>query len=200
MSKKVWFAGGKKDTKVKASNPSKMPGCHKKQKRITFHNEGVDRKCDGGSHVANLARYVRDKNIYYHFVYCPDCGHWAQIIPVDAAARSQVGGSVNSKCGNSANRHGKVNIQICFAGYGNKNLPNPKNWKGKSKFKKIAKEWNIKPRAVNFNKVNRSYDQWNNKSIGWFMHGSGPRDDHHDIVGNNLDWKKFKKFVLEIED
>ena len=89
-------------TKVPANGTSKMPKCHTSFKRITLHNEGVDRKCDGGQHVINLARYVRDKNIYYHFVYCPDCGQWAQIAPVRAAARSMVGGAVCS-AGNSAN-------------------------------------------------------------------------------------------------
>ncbi len=195
MSKKVWFS----KTKVKPkSSPSSMGGCHSKRRKIVFHNEGVNRDCDGtGQHVKNLAKYVVDKNIYYHFIYCPKCGQWAQTIPVDKAARSLKGGAVDS-CGNSGNRCGKVAIQICFAGYGSKKLPNPKNWKNKAKFKKIADEWNIKPKKRNFEKVNRSKSKWNDKAIGWHSHSHSPNNDHHDIVGNQLDWKMFKKHVLKI--
>jgi len=196
--KKNWYSGGDQSTKVKASNPSKMPGCHP-NKKITLHNEGVSRQCDGGQHVINLAKYVRDKGIYYHGCYCPDCGQWAWIIPIDCAARSQVGGSVNS-CGNSANRCGVINVQICFAGYGpDKKLPNPKNWKNAKKFKKIAEGWGVPAKARNMNKVNRSRDKWNDPSIGWHTHACGPNDDHTDCVGNEFDWKKFKKHVLKVD-
>ena len=178
-----------------------MGGCHSKRRKFVLHNEGVNRTCDGtGEHVKNLAKYVNSQGsgIYYHFIYCPDCGQWAQAIPVDKAARSLKGGAVDS-CGNSGNRCGKVAIQICFAGYGSKKLPNPKNWKNKKKFKKIAEEWNIKPKSRNFEKVSRSKNTWNDKSIGYHAHSHAPHNDHHDIVGNKLDWKKFKKHVLKID-
>ena len=200
MSKKVWFCG-KNCKKVKpSSSPSSMNGCHSKRRKFVFHNEGVNRNCDGGQHVINLAKYVNSQGsgIYYHFIYCPDCGQWAQAIPVDKAARSLKGGAVDS-CGASGNRCGKVAIQVCFAGYGSKKLPNPKNWKNKGKFKKIAKEWGIKPKARNFEKVNRSKSKWNDKAIGYHAHSHAPNNDHHDIVGNKLDWKNFKKHVLEID-
>ena len=201
MSKKVWFCGKKTCQKVKPSSaPSSMNGCHSKRRKFVFHNEGVNRNCDGGQHVINLAKYVNSQGsgIYYHFIYCPDCGQWAQAIPVDKAARSLKGGAVDS-CGASGNRCGKVAIQVCFAGYGSKKLPNPKNWKNKGKFKKIAKEWGIKPKARNFEKVNRSKSKWNDKAIGYHAHSHAPNNDHHDIVGNKLDWKNFKKHVLEID-
>ena len=194
MTKK-WFAGGDNAVKVKASGSS--PGnCHRDARFITFHNEGVNRSCTPG-HVESLARYVRDKNIYYHFTYCPLCGQWAQIIPVDHAARSMKGGAVCS-AGNSANRHG-INIQVCFAGYGTQKLPDPKDWKNAKKFKKIAKEWNIPPKKLNFDKQYRSKEKWCDTSRGYRGHQHGPWDDHHDIQENKFNFKSFKKNVLKID-
>jgi len=194
--KKVWW-GGKNCVKVKASGSS--PGsCHRDARFITFHSEGVDRQCDGGAHVKSLAQYVVNQGIYYHFVYCPDCGQWAQIIPVDHAARSMKGGSVCS-AGNSANRHG-INIQICLAGYGTsaKKLPAPKKWKNSKKFKNIAEEWGVNPKKMDFSKQIRSSEKWRNKDRGWRGHQHGPHDDHNDIQPNKFDWKAFKKDVLKV--
>ncbi len=196
--KKSWYAGGDKATKVKASGSTLMPGCHSGFRRITFHSEGVDRKCDGGAHVKNLAKYVVQQNIYYHFVYCPDCGYWAQIIPVEHAARAMKGGAVCS-AGNSANRHGRLNIQICIAAYGTsaKKLPPPKEWKNTKKFKKIVDAWDIKPKSLDFSKQIRSKDKWCNDSKGFAGHQHGPMDDHNDIQPNKFDWKAFKKDILK---
>ncbi len=193
---KTWFAGGDKATKVKASGSSKG-NCHRDSRFITFHSEGVDRKCDGGAHVKSLAQYVIQQNIYYHMVYCPDCGHWAQIIPVDHAARAMKGGAVCS-AGNSANRHG-INIQICIAGYGTsaKKLPPPKKWKNTKKFKKISEEWGVNPKSLDYSKQIRSNEKWCKKGKGWRGHQHGPKDDHNDIQPNKFDWKAFKKDVLK---
>ena len=196
--KKSWYAGGDKATKVKASGSSRMPGCHTNFRRITFHSEGVDRTCDGGAHVASLARYVVQQNIYYHMVYCPDCGHWAQIIPIEHAARAMKGGSVCS-AGNSANRHGLLNIQICIAAYGTsaKKLPPPSKWKNTKKFKKIVDDWDINPKALDYSKQIRSKEKWCKEGKGFAGHQHGPTDDHNDIQPNKFDFKAFKKDVLK---
>lgn len=185
----------KRVAKVPASGFERMPGCHSNFKRITLHNEGVDRKCDGGAHVENLARYVRDKGIFYHFVYCPDCGHWAQIVPISAAARSMKGGPVCS-AGNSANKHGRYNVQVCFAGYGYKKLPPALEWKGKAVWRLLAKKVGNPPRAMSYAKIFRSRKRWRNIERGWAGHQHGPNDDHTDILGNRFDFPAFKRDVL----
>ena len=67
---KTWFAGGDQAIKVKASGSSRGD-CHRDSRFITFHSEGVDRTCDGGAHVKNLAQYVIQQNIYYHHSVLP---------------------------------------------------------------------------------------------------------------------------------
>ena len=198
MSKKTWWVSGDKGVKVKApsSYVNPMPKCHP-NKKFTIHNEGVNRACDNtGQHVKWLAQYAVDQKIHYHFVYCPLCGHWAQCAPVDTAARAMKGGSVNS-CGNSANRCGTLNIQVCLAGYGTQKLPPPKKWKNAKKFRKIAEEWGIPAKSRNLSKVNRSKDKWNNKKTGWHGHSNGPLDDHTDPTANGWDVDAFKKDVLK---
>jgi hypothetical protein len=207
MSIKLWYdnvpSGGKGST-LKANSYQRMPKCHTDLRRIVLHSEGVDRKCDGGQHVRNLANYVVSKNIYYHAIYCPDCGRYCQMIPINAAARSMTGASVCNQ-GNSANRHGKFVVQICIAGYGTsaKGLPKPKNWKGAKVFKAISEEIKAPPSALNFQKTIRNMGKWNNTDKGWSAHSHAPgsTEDHNDIVPNVKQddfFKQFKKDILKI--
>ena len=86
---------------------------------LTLHNEGVDRVCRPG-HVTDLAHYVAELRINYHFVWCPRCGKWAQLAPMNKASRAQVGGNVWK--GASANKAGTVNVSVCVAGFGSRDF------------------------------------------------------------------------------
>ncbi len=182
---------------VKASSPQKMPKCHKDFRRVTIHSEGVDRDCTPG-HVKNLAKYtIGSANLYYHFVFCDRCDEIAQIIKPGYSARSMKGGAVCS-AGNSANRHGKFNIQICLAARGNKKTKPFDQWPPNVKafLRALSEDKKIPPKALDFKKQIRSKDKWCNTEKGWAMHAHGPMDDHNDCVPQQWSFKKFKKDIL----
>jgi len=144
---------------------------------LTLHNEGVDRNCTPG-HVTSLSQYVLHRRLFYHFVWCPVCGEWAQLIPLDAAARSMVGGSVYGDA--SANKAGRVNVQVCIAGYGNRDFTDRKRLHG---------AWVLA--AIMFRaripwKARKTWGPGAQRGVGAWMRGGvqghqhGPHDDHVD--------------------
>ena len=185
-------------THIKAKHPSKMPKCHTDLRRLTFHSEGVDRDCTPG-HVKNLANYVINQNIYYTFIFCDRCPEIVQIIKPGYSSRAMKGGSVCS-AGNSANRHGKFNMQVCLAARGNKKTKKFKDWPPEVKafFQKIHKKKNLTKKSLDFKKQIRSKDKWCDVSRSYAMHAHGPWDDHNDCVPQQWDFKKFKKEILGI--
>jgi hypothetical protein len=161
--------------RVKASRWEPMSHNHSRR-GLTIHNEGVDRPCTPG-HVTNLAQYVVSRDIFYHAIWCPRCGQWAQIAPFTAAARSMVGGPVWN--GASANKTGTVNVQVCVAGYGNRDFTDSK-LKGAWVLAEIMDRCDIpwKARAVWGPKSSRNVGAWMRGGVQGHQHG--PRDNHTD--------------------
>jgi hypothetical protein len=150
---------------------------------ITIHDEGATRNASGRKgDVTWLAQYVNGRRISYHLLYNPDTGQWIQMIPFTHAARSMMGGDVDGR-GNSANRAGTYNIQVCLAGY-NASHGGPKpDWK-KAKnlwvFAELVDHYKIpkKVRSEWGSKAGRSKKAW---MVGGFQgHRHGPHDDHTD--------------------
>ena len=144
---------------------------------LTLHNEGVDRNCTPG-HVTSLSQYVLHRRLFYHFVWCPVCGEWAQLIPLDAAARSMVGGSVYG--GASANKAGIVNVQVCVAGYGSRDFTDRKRLRGAWVLAAIMFRARIpwKARKTWGPGAQRGTGAWMRGGIQGHQHG--PNDDHTD--------------------
>lgn len=161
--------------RVPASLVEPMAGNHPRR-GLTLHNEGVDRECSPG-HVVALARYVVQRQINYHAVWCPRCGQWAQCAPLTAAARSMVGGPVWN--GASANKAGQRNIQICVAAYGYRDFTRTP-LRGAWVIAEIMDAHQIpwRARKVWGNGASRSVRSWMHSGIHGHQHG--PRDDHTD--------------------
>ncbi len=144
--------------------------------KVTIHTEGVDRGRHGRQGDAiNLARYVQQKNIGYHFVY-DYRGQFAQLYTPKQGARALLAGPW------SPNRQGKVNIQICFAGVADaadvRHWP-LENWE---KFLRFVEAWGVPPRAIcNFDDPKRDVSDW--KRSGWTCHAAAPFNDHTDGRG-----------------
>lgn len=144
---------------------------------LTLHSEGIDRDCTPG-HVTNLSQYVLSKAIFYHFVWCPVCGEWTQLIPLDAAARSMVGGSVHG--GASANKAGTINVQVCVAGYGHRDFTDRKRLRGAWVLAAIMFRARIpwKARKTWGPGAQRGTAAWMRGGVQGHQHG--PHDDHTD--------------------
>jgi hypothetical protein len=153
------------------------------RKGITIHDEGATRNASQRKgDVTWLADYVNSERISYHLIYNPDTGQWIQMIPFDKAARSMMGGDVDGR-GNSANRAGTYNIQVCLAGY-NASHGGPKpDWK-KAKnlwvFAELMDRYGIpaKVRSEWGSEAGRSKKAWMAGGIQGHRHG--PHDDHTD--------------------
>jgi len=172
---------GKKIKKVKYPNPEPMAGGSRRG--LTFHNEGVDRKCGGSGTHWWLAKYVNNKRIPYHFIWCPHCGDIIQLIACDKAARSMKGGDVDGR-GNSANKAGAVNIQVCVASYGKRPFTGSP-MKNAAVFGRLADSWGIKHRLRSKwgPGVSRKKAIWAKGGIQGHCHG--PHDDHVDPMAIN---------------
>ena len=201
MSEWKWKKGwlyGPTITHVKASGAEKMPGCCAKDnfRRVTFHNEGVSRQCQPG-HVESLARYVRDQRIWYTFLFCDRCPEIAQVCQTGRAARAMKGGSV-CPAGNSANRHGKFNIQVCLAGRGSDKTKPFAEWPDEVKtfLRKLHNKCEIPAKAMPWDKAVRSAEKWRNPAKGYAFHSHGPTDDHTDCLEQKWSFKKYKQNIL----
>ena len=168
-------------TRRAMTNPEKMAGGPRRG--ITIHDEGatrpaVDRKKD----ITWLADYTNQRRISYHLDYNPDTGQWIQMIPFDCAARSMVGGDVDGR-GNSANRAGTYNIQICLAGY-NVSHGGPKpDWKKAKNLWVLAELIDrygipLKMRSQWGGKASRGKSAWMRGGIQGHCHGV--HDTHTD--------------------
>ena len=159
--------------KVPARMAGTMDGSNGTRKAI-IHTEGVQRGAGGrDGNAVNLAHYVQQRNIGYHFVV-DRAGRIAQLYPVDVGSRALKAGWW------SPNRQGKVAVQICFAGVAD--MADVKDW-NLDKFhdleKWLHKQWGI-PRSshVNWGKSTRSADAW--RKSGWTSHAHAPFNDHTD--------------------
>jgi hypothetical protein len=170
-------------TKIPAPVTEPMTRNHPRR-GLTLHNEGVDRECTKG-HVANLAHYVNHKRINYHFVWCPTCGDWAQLAPLDKAARSMVGGPVWK--GASANKAGTINVQVCVAGFGYRDFTDRPRLRRAWVLAEIMDEARIpwKARATWGGDAGRGIDAWMRGGIQGHQHG--PSDDHTDPGPINIE-------------
>lgn len=143
---------------------------------LTLHNEGVDRDCRRG-HVLDLAHYVNARHINYTCVWCPVCGQWAQLAPLDKAARSMVGDPIWR--GASANKAGTVHVQVCVAGYGARDFT-ASPLRGAHVLAAIMTRARIPWRA------RKTWGPDASRDLGAWMHGGvqghqhGPADDHTD--------------------
>jgi hypothetical protein len=150
---------------------------------ITVHDEGRTRsKRERRQDWTWLAQYVNQARKPYHLIYSPDTGQWIQMIPFDRAARSMMGGDVDGR-GNSANKAGRYNIQICLAGY-NASHGGPKpNWRKAKNLWVLAllmERFDI-PMLVRSewgSKAGRSRKSWMKGGVQGHVHG--PNDDHTD--------------------
>jgi hypothetical protein len=169
-----WLAAA---TKVAYSGAEPMAGGPRRG--LTIHNEGVARRCDGGAHVVVLARYANGQRIPYHLIWCPVCGRFAQCIAFGKAARSMKGGDVDGR-GNSANKSGTVNIQVCVAGMANSPLTNTP-MKGVEVLGELCDAWGI-PHTIRSKwgpGSPRDRAKWMAGGIQGHCHG--PNDDHTDM-------------------
>lgn len=174
-------------TKVVAGGTEPMAGGSRRG--LTFHDEGVNRKCDGGAHVTNLARYVVSNRIWYHLVWCPLCGKMAQCCSPDRAARSMKGGAVDGGWA-SANKAGAVNIQVCVAGFGPGRKFTDTKMKNIERIGKWADSWGVphKVRSKWGPGSGRGRSTWMKGGVQGHCHG--PHDDHTDP--GPIDPKKLK--------
>lgn len=159
---------------------------------LTIHNEGVDRPCNRDH--AWLAHFVNNKRIPYHALWCPHCGWWCQLIPFDRAARSMVGGSVQSN-GASANRAGIVNVQICVVSYGYRDFTKSSPMKRAWVLAEILDHYQIpsKPRDTWGAGARRSLEGWARGGVQGHQHG--PHDDHTDP--GSIDARKLIRVARE---
>ena len=81
---------GKNAKKIKASGYEKMAGGSRRG--LTFHDEGVNRRCGGSGSHDRLAKYVIDKRIFYHAIWCPHCGDIIQIYSIRCSSTLYEGG------------------------------------------------------------------------------------------------------------
>ena len=169
-------------------NPEKMAGGTRVG--ITMHDEGVTRSAsERKKDITWLADYTNQKRISYHLDYNPDTGQWIQMIPFDCAARSMKGGDVDGR-GNSANRAGRYNIQICLAGYNTSHGGPKPNWK------KAKNLWVIALLIERYNIPHRVRSEWGSKAgrskKSWMAggvqgHVHGPHDDNTDPGDIDID-------------
>lgn len=148
--------------------------------RLVFHNEGVDRRCPGKGHdFAWLADYTAKRGIYYHALWCPDCGKVVQTAPFDRAARSLKSGNLDGR-GTSPNRYGPT-IQVCVVGYGMRPFTRSK-MVGARLWGKVAKSWGVAPRLrkVWGASASRSAAAWRRGGIHGHCHSPGYGEDHID--------------------
>lgn len=151
---------------------------------VTIHNEGVDRECRRG-HVTDLAHYVNDRRINYHFIWCPRCSQWAQLAPWDKASRAQVGDPVWG--GASANRAGTVNAAVCVAGYGARDFTDRRHLQGAWVLAEIMDRARVpwKARATWGPGASRGTEAWMRGGVQGHQHG--PADDHTDPGAINVE-------------
>ncbi len=143
---------------------------------LTLHSEGVDRDCRKG-HVVDLSHYVLERDIFYHFVWCPVCGRAAQLAPLHKAARSMVGGTVWR--GASANKAGTINVQVCVAGFGARPFTSGRlrrAWLLAEIMDRARIPW--KARTTWGPGAGRGLEAWMRGGIQGHQHG--PVDDHTD--------------------
>ena len=165
--------------RIPYSSPEAMGGGERRG--LTIHNEGVKRKCNKNHDW--LAKYVNDKRIPYHALWCPQCGYWCQMIPFNKAARSMKGGDVDGK-GHSANKAGKINVQICIIG---------DDGKGDISKGRLKNAWVI-AEIIDKKKIKKFIRTGNGRGKKAWMkggvqgHKNGPYDDHTDP--GNLNTKR----------
>ena len=143
---------------------------------LTLHNEGVDRDCRKG-HVVDLAHYVNHRRINYSLIWCPVCGRWAQLTPLDKAARSMVGGAILR--GASANKAGTINVPVCVAGFGSRDFTKTRlrnAWVLAEIMDRARIPW--RARKTWGPDASRDLDAWLRGGIQGHQHG--PLDDHTD--------------------
>lgn len=175
MRRRRWMKGA---VKVRGRDAGVMDGTNGTRK-VTIHTEGVLRGTKGkDGNAINLAHYVADNNIGYHFVYDYH-GRWAQLYKPTEGSRSL---AVPGGASFSPNRQGEINIQICFAGISDARdvayWP-MKNWE---KFLDFCDAWGIPREAVcDFKSPKRSKKRWRNS--GWTCHAASPFNDHVDGAG-----------------
>ena len=157
--------------RIRYSSPEPMGGGTRSG--LTIHNEGVKRRCNGDHDW--LAEYVNQKRIPYHAIWCPVCGYWCQMVPFGKAARSMKGGNVDGK-GNSANKAGRVNVQICIIGDDGKTDISKKKLKNAWVIAEIIEKKKIKKYIRTGN--GRSKKKWMKGGVQG--HKNGPDDDHTD--------------------
>jgi hypothetical protein len=177
---------GKRAKKIRYSGAEPMAGGSRRG--FTWHDEGLNRKCGGSGSHDWLAKYVNDKRIPYHAIYCPFCGDIIQMIDFAMAARSMVGGDVDGH-GNSANKAGAVNIQVCIAGMGPGRQLTDTPMKNIEVFGALADSWGIPHRVRGKWGPGASRDRsvWMKGGIQGHCHG--PNDTH---VDHKMDPKKLK--------
>ncbi len=145
-------------------------------RKVVIHTEGVDRGRKGrDGNAIDLAHYVADRNIGYHFTYDRK-GRFAQLYKPTEGSRALLAGAW------SPNRTGTVVIQICFAGVADagdvRDWPLT-NW---DKFLKFVQAWGVPDRPIcNFEDPRRSERDW--KRSGWTCHAAAPGNDHVDGKG-----------------
>lgn len=163
--------------------PGAEPMAGGDRRGITVHDEGQTRSAaQRRGDITWLADYTNARRISYHLDYNPDTGQWIQMIPFNYAARSMVGGDVDGR-GNSANKAGRYNIQICLAGY-NVSHGGPKpNWKKAKNLWVLAELIDryripLRVRSQWGGKASRSRKAWMAGGIQGHVHG--PNDTHTD--------------------
>ena len=161
--------------KIPAPVIEPMTGNHPRR-GLTLHNEGVDRDCRRG-HVTDLAHYVNHRRINYTAIWCPVCGQWAQLAPLDKAARSMVGTPIWR--GASANKTGTVHVQVAVAGFGRRDFTDTqlrRAWVLAEIMDRARIPW--RARAVWGPDAGRGLQPWLAGGVQGHQHG--PADDHTD--------------------
>lgn len=172
-----WMKGA---TRVPGRLAGRMDGTDGTRK-VVIHTEGVTRGPGGrAGNAVNLARYVADRNIGYHFVY-DRAGRWAQVYPAHVGARSLKAGAW------SPNRQGKVAIQVCFAGV--TSMSETRDWPMTNwdTFLKFVESWGVPRKSVcRWADPARSEARW--RQSGWTCHAAAPFNDHRDGTGTPGRW------------
>ena len=160
---------------------------------LTFHDEGVKRKCNGDH--GWLPHYLNeDVGIPYHSCWCGTCGYWSQSIAFNNAALALKGGAI-ARNGASANKFGHRNIQICLIG-----IANGHDYRGhKFTTGPMVKAW-VLAEIMDAHKIpwrarknwgrdaSRGLAAWKVSGVHGHQHSPAPYEDHTDP--GNLDVEK----------
>jgi hypothetical protein len=151
------------------------------RRAMAIHDEGVVRSCGGKGTHRWLAEFSNSKGAYYHILWCPYCGDVYQCLPLDRAATGMKGGPVDER-GNSSNRTGTIEIQVCVigvSGHGKRVDQTP--MRNAALIGEIADAWSV-PRVFRKGKWGPGADRSKRAFLASGIHGHchGVHDDHID--------------------